>query len=77
MVDRYLDTGLVDIFRQLYPDKVQYTYWDMVSGARARNVGWRIDYFLITPGLIPQVQDAIIHNEVMGSDHCPLSLILK
>lgn len=77
MVDRYLETGLVDIFRQLYPDKVQYTYWDMVSGARKRNVGWRIDYFLITPGLIPQVQDAVIHDEVLGSDHCPLSLILK
>ena len=77
MVDRYLGTGLVDIFRQLYPDKVQYTYWDMVTGARKRNVGWRIDYFLITPELVPLVQDAVIHDEVLGSDHCPLSLILK
>lgn len=78
MIDRYLETGLVDIFRKLYPDKEnQYTWWDMVTRARERNVGWRIDFFLITPGLVDLVEDAVIHDQVQGSDHCPISLILK
>lgn len=77
MIDKYLETGLVDIFRILYPDKVQYTWWTYITAARARNIGWRIDYFLITPGLIDRVEDSIIHDDVPGSDHCPVSLILK
>jgi exodeoxyribonuclease-3 len=76
MVEQYLQTGLVDVFRNKYPDKVQYTYWDQVSGARARNVGWRIDYFLISPGLLPHVTDARILDQVPGSDHCPIALDL-
>ena len=77
MVDKYLESGLIDAFRYLYPEKIQYTYWDYVTGARSRNVGWRIDYFLITPGLLASLEGVIIHDEVMGSDHCPVSLILK
>ncbi len=76
-VDRYLESGFIDIFRQRYSDKVQYTWWTYITNARARNVGWRLDYFLITPGLADRVVDAVIHNEAMGSDHCPVSLILK
>jgi exodeoxyribonuclease-3 len=77
MVDKYLRTGLIDIFRYLYPDKVQYTWWTYITGARKRNIGWRIDYFLITPGLVDRVVDAVIHDDIQGSDHCPVSLLLK
>jgi exodeoxyribonuclease-3 len=75
-VDRYLNHGFVDIFRHLYPDRVQYTWWTYLSNARARNVGWRIDYFLISENLVPRVHDVIIQDDVPGSDHCPVTLIL-
>jgi exodeoxyribonuclease-3 len=75
-VDRYLEAGFVDIYRKLYPERVQYTWWTYITNARARNVGWRLDYFLITPGLVERVVDTVIHNEAMGSDHCPVSLII-
>ncbi len=76
-VDRYLEHGFVDIYRQLYPERVQYTWWTYRMNARPRNVGWRLDYFLISPSLVARVQDVIIHDEVLGSDHCPVSLILR
>ncbi|MCU0485224.1 MAG: exodeoxyribonuclease III [Anaerolineales bacterium] len=76
-VDRYLEHGFVDIFRQLYPERVQYTWWTYRMNARIRNVGWRLDYFLVSRALVERVQDVIIHDEVMGSDHCPVSLVLK
>lgn len=75
-VDRYLEHGFVDIYRHLYPEKVQYTWWTYISNARARNVGWRIDYFLISKNLVPRIQDVIIRDEVPGSDHCPVTLIM-
>lgn len=75
-LDRYLEHGFVDIYRHLYPDKVQYTWWTYITNARARNVGWRIDYFLISKSLIPRVKDVIIRDEVPGSDHCPVMLIM-
>ncbi len=75
-VDRYLEHGFVDIFRNLYPDKVQYTWWTYISNARARNVGWRIDYFLVSKNLVPRIRDVIIRDEVPGSDHCPVTLIM-
>ncbi len=71
-----LKAGFVDTFRYLYPDKVAYTYWSYRFNARARNAGWRIDYFLVSERLLPKVKDVIIHTEIMGSDHCPISLIL-
>jgi exodeoxyribonuclease-3 len=65
--------GYVDTFRHLYPRKVDaYSYWDMKTRARDRNVGWRIDYIYVSPDLIPVIQHAGIMNEVMGSDHCPV-----
>jgi exodeoxyribonuclease-3 len=76
-IDRYLEHGFVDIYRQLYPDRVQYTWWTFRMNARARNVGWRLDYFLISPQLVPLVQDVVIHDEVLGSDHCPVTLLMK
>jgi exodeoxyribonuclease-3 len=75
-IDIYLEHNFVDIFRELYPDKEQYTWWTYIGNARERNVGWRLDYFLISEELVDQVEDVIIHDEVMGSDHCPVSLLL-
>jgi exodeoxyribonuclease-3 len=75
-ISKYLANGFVDAFRVLYPEKEQYTWWTYRSNARANNVGWRLDYFLISDGLMEQVKDVIIHNEVMGSDHCPVTLKL-
>jgi exodeoxyribonuclease-3 len=75
-IDIFLEHGFVDIFRNLYPDKEQYSWWTYRGGARERNVGWRLDYFLISEGLVDQVEDVIIHDQVMGSDHCPVSLLI-
>lgn len=75
-IDRYLDHGLVDVYRALYPDRIQYTWWTYRFSARERNIGWRLDYFMVSESLFPQVKDCIIHYEVQGSDHCPVSLIM-
>ncbi len=75
-VDTYLQHGFVDAFRQLYPQKEQYTWWTYRMGARQRNIGWRIDYFLVSEALMKRVKDVIILGDVMGSDHCPVSLLL-
>jgi exodeoxyribonuclease-3 len=75
-VTRYLEHGFVDVYRRLYPDREQYTWWTYISNARARNVGWRLDYFLVSEKLAPRVQDVIIQDDVPGSDHCPVTLIL-
>ncbi len=69
--------GLIDTFRSLHPEEVKYTWWDMVTRARERNIGWRLDYFFVTPDLKDQIIRADIHPEVMGSDHCPISLTLE
>ncbi|HEX2907241.1 MAG TPA: exodeoxyribonuclease III, partial [Phototrophicaceae bacterium] len=77
-IDDVVQHGYVDIFRDLNPDRVgAYTWWPFWSGARTRNVGWRIDYFFISPDLRPRVHDAAIHPDVLGSDHCPVSLTLE
>jgi len=75
-VQKFLDHGFVDIYRKLYPEREQYTWWTYISNARARNVGWRIDYFLVSEALVPRVKDVIIHDDILGSDHCPVELIL-
>ncbi len=75
-VQKFLDHGFVDAFRKLYPDKEQYTWWTYRFAARERGIGWRLDYFLVSESLIPRVKDVIIHDNVMGSDHCPVELIL-
>ena len=72
-----LESGFVDTFRRLHPDtKGDYSWWSFRAGARARNVGWRIDYFCVSERLLPMVQGAQIHPEITGSDHCPVSLFL-
>lgn len=75
---KLLDTGFVDTFRYFYPDKPDaYTWWSQRFGARERNVGWRIDYFLASEALSPLLEDARIYAGVTGSDHCPVGLVLK
>lgn len=72
-----LDRGFVDAYRMLYPDKVEYSFWSVRFGARAKNVGWRIDYFLVDTALAKLVVDSKIDTEILGSDHCPISLEMK
>lgn len=76
-IDKYLENGFVDIFRDLYPEQEKYTWWTYRFNARKNDVGWRLDYFLITEGLREKVKDVIIHSDVMGSDHCPVTLELN
>ena len=69
--------GFLDTFRTLYPDQVTYSWWSYRFQARQKNAGWRIDYFLISERLRPRLADARIHTDILGSDHCPVELILK
>lgn len=73
-----LAAGFTDTFRALYPDKQDaYTWWSYMMNARARNIGWRIDYFLVSNRLAPSVAEASIYPDILGSDHCPVGLELK
>ena len=76
-LDNYLNSGMVDSFRLLHPNEVKYSWWSFRAGARARNVGWRLDYFLVSEKLKPQINEADILTDVMGSDHCPVLLVLE
>ena len=76
-MDRLVSRGYIDTFRHFNKEPNQYTWWDLKSGARARNVGWRLDYFFITGNLLDSVSNAFIMPEVMGSDHCPVGIALK
>lgn len=76
-IDYYLDHGFVDAYRQLYPERVEYTWWTYRQGARERNIGWRLDYFLVSQDLMKRVQDVVIHHGTKGSDHCPVSLTIE
>ena len=73
-----LASGFTDTFRALYPDREgAYSWWSYRFHAREKNAGWRIDYFLVSNRLMPQVEDAVLYADVEGSDHCPVGLILK
>jgi exodeoxyribonuclease-3 len=76
-IDKFVAHGYLDTFRRFHKEPNQYTWWDMKSGARERNVGWRIDYFFISENLLSSVTGAFIMPEVMGSDHCPIGITLK
>lgn len=77
-LDKVVKSGYVDVFRHFYPDKREaYTYWDQKTFARERNVGWRIDYFFTTPALVPKIREITIHDDVFGSDHCPIEIDVK
>ena len=69
-----LNHGYIDTFRYLYPDEVRYSWWSYRFNARVNNAGWRIDYFVVSKALINLVKDSKIHNEIFGSDHCPVEL---
>ena len=72
-----LSNGFIDTFRSLYPEQVTYSWWSYRFRAREKNTGWRIDYFLISERLKDRLEDAKIHTEIMGSDHCPIEITLK
>ena len=75
---RMLDSGFIDTFRYLHPDeKGAYSWWSFRGGARAKNVGWRIDYFIISKRLADSLVDASIHPDIMGADHCPVSITIE
>jgi len=76
-IDQVIAAGYSDVFRKLHPDlKEKYSYWDMKTYARDRNVGWRIDYFFASEGMLKLVTKARILDEIMGSDHCPIDIII-
>lgn len=75
-IDQLLTDGWIDIWRQLYPARKQYTWWTYRFSARSRNIGWRIDYFLISPTLLSKIKDVQILDQINGSDHCPVELII-
>lgn len=77
-MDHFLSRNFVDSFRHLYPNlENAYTWWSYRAGARQRNVWWRIDYFLISENIVGKLQDALIYNQVLGSDHCPVGIIIE
>lgn len=70
-----LEAGFIDTFRYFHPEEPEhYTWWSYMNNVRARNIGWRIDYFLVSTDFISHVKDAIIYKDVYGSDHCPIGL---
>lgn len=76
-LDHLLSFDRIDTFRHLYPETVKYSWWSYRAGARGKNIGWRLDYFIVSENLMSDVKDSKIHNEYYGSDHCPVELILK
>lgn len=76
-IDKFIENGYVDTFRQFDGSPGRYTWWDLKSGARERNVGWRIDYFFVSSGFIGNVKRAYILPEVPGSDHCPIGITIE
>ena len=69
-----LNSGFCDTFRTLYPEKVEYSWWSYMFHAREKNVGWRIDYFVVSDRIMPMVKDSKIYTQIMGSDHCPVGI---
>ncbi|MFP4286918.1 MAG: exodeoxyribonuclease III [Candidatus Izemoplasmataceae bacterium] len=69
-----LKEGFIDTFRTLYPDTIKYSWWSYMFNSRKKNIGWRIDYFLVSKRLKSKVKDSLIYDEVLGSDHCPIAL---
>lgn len=76
-MSRFLASGFVDSFRYFYPDRTgSYSWWSYRTNCRERNIGWRIDYFIVSKRLAPKLQGAAIHSDILGSDHCPVELTI-
>ena len=75
-LDNYINAGFIDTYRHFYPEEIKYSWWSYRFNSRAKNVGWRIDYFLSSKIVLDKVKDAFILNEMMGSDHCPVGIEL-
>ena len=71
---KLLNAGFIDTYRYLYPDKIEYSWWSYMRNAREKNVGWRIDYFIVSKDIKDKIVDAKIHSDIFGSDHCPVEL---
>ncbi len=76
-LDKLIESGFIDSFRDKNPDKVEYSYWDMKTRARERNVGWRLDYVFVSKKLIKKIKTAFIETEVFGSDHAPAGILIE
>ena len=76
-LDNYVALGLSDSWRAMHPNEVKYSWWSYRGGARAKNVGWRIDYCLVSDRMMPNVKDSFILNDVLGSDHCPVGIDME
>ncbi|MFT5320511.1 MAG: exodeoxyribonuclease-3 [Pseudohongiellaceae bacterium] len=76
-LDKLVAANFIDTFRHLHPDTIKYSWWSYRAGAREKNVGWRIDYFLSSASLCDKIKKAEIHNQILGSDHCPVLLELS
>ena len=76
-MNRFVEAGLVDTFRNANPDLAKYSWWSYRAGAREKNVGWRIDYFLASQSFLSRISDAVIFNDIFGSDHCPVGITIK
>ncbi len=76
-MDNFLKAGFTDSFRHFYPSEVKYSWWSYRMSARDRNIGWRLDYFLVSDKVIDQAKDAFILNDVFGSDHCPVGIEIE
>lgn len=76
-IDKIINLGYTDVFRKFNNKEGQYTYWDQISRARERNEGWRIDFFMVSNNIVDKIKDAKIHQDVLGSDHCPVSIRLE
>lgn len=76
-IDKFLEHGFIDIYRNLFGARIQYTWWTYRVNARQRNIGWRLDYFLISSELLKHIDETIIYDDIWGSDHCPIGLTLS
>lgn len=75
--NKFLEDGWTDTFRMKYPETVKYSWWSMRTKGREKNIGWRLDYFIVDKHILPCVVDSTINNDIFGSDHCPIELTLQ
>ncbi len=76
-MNKFLKAGYIDTFREKYPDKIQYSWWSYRAGARTRNVGWRIDYFCVSAKIGKDIKKAFVLDKIIGSDHCPVGIVVE